>query len=100
MDIDVSETLNSATLGPYSFQAFVSTTWSKEKVTNMPKGRRASIKSGPVAFKRPLAKDVKESKGGGNKRGWSSMMNDSHGNDNFHAEELNVRRLRSRAIIK
>jgi hypothetical protein len=38
MDHDVKGVVNSTTLGPYSFQAFVAAAWTSAKVNTLPPG--------------------------------------------------------------
>lgn len=97
MDVCVAENLHSTTLGPYSFQVFVSAAWSLQKAPTMPTGRRKSIKAGKTSLKRPLLKHLKESKGSGTKRNWTSMMETSESEDDIDSVEINGRKLRSRS---
>lgn len=59
---DILCSLNTTTLGPYSFQVFVSVAWTEKHCTGvkMPLGRRPSLKNTMSNRKRPLAKDIKQ----------------------------------------
>jgi hypothetical protein len=58
---DVSEDVNSTTLGLYSFRIFVDCAWTTQKVDQaggFPSGRHPLLGAGQSNHKRPLAKDI------------------------------------------
>ncbi|KAJ3554371.1 hypothetical protein NP233_g12435 [Leucocoprinus birnbaumii] len=59
--IDAKSEHNKTTLGPYSFQVFVSALWTDVKVKKIPTGRRATEYSdGQSVRKRPLADEIRK----------------------------------------
>ena len=74
MDQDVKDIVNSTTLGPYSFQAFVAAAWTSTKVETLPAGRRALESVGNSHRKRPLASEIAKTNFGGPRKKVKSIL--------------------------
>ena len=93
MDQDVKDIVNSTTLGPYSFQAFVAAAWTSTKVETLPAGRRALESVGNSHRKRPLASDIAKTNSGGPRKKVKNILKSE--NENTIGLDTKTRSLRN-----
>lgn len=92
MDHDVKDVVNSTTLGPYSFQAFVAAAWTSAKINTLPPGQHALQSVGKSHRKCPLACDITKTNSGGQRKKIKNILKgDKENTINLEARTRSLR---------